>query len=194
MSRPLLLACLLGGSAGWAMTAPGAGAATITARFEERGAFAVAPQSIYGLAGRYSLGRVGWIDLVGMYQSEQTVFNRPTIGFEPTSNLVGGVSTRLNFQPRGVTRFLNQLTSTPATAPSRLDISAEFAFSRPDPNRVGVAYLDDFEADAGLQVSLRETAWRFGSVPQRTDGLEDIGFAAGFDPEDAVQLTWHAIS
>ncbi|HSE27685.1 MAG TPA: hypothetical protein VLA95_05605 [Gemmatimonadales bacterium] len=168
----------------------GQGAATITARFEERGAFAVAPQTIYGLAGRYSLGRVGWIDLVGMYQSEQTVFNRPTIGFEPTSNLVGGLSTRLTFQPRGVTRFFNRLTSTPATAPSRLDVSAELAFSRPDPNRVGVAYLDDFEADAGFQVSLRETAWRFGSVPQGADGLADIGFGAAFDPADAVQLTF----
>jgi hypothetical protein len=168
----------------------GQGAASITARFEERGAFAVAPQTIYGLAGRYSLGRIGWIDLVGMYQSEQTVFNRPTIGFEPTSNLVGGLSTRLNFQPRGVTSFLNRLTSTPATAPSRLDLSAEVAFSRPDPNRVGVAYLDDFESDAGFQVSLRETVWRFGSVPQSADGLADIGFGAGFDPADAVQLTW----
>ncbi len=168
----------------------GQGSATVTARFEERGAFAVAPQTIYGLAGRYSLGRVGWVDLVGMYQSEQTVFNRPTIGFEPTSNLVAGVSTRLTFQPSAVTRLLNGLTSTPATAPSRLDINAELAFSRPDPNRVGVAYLDDFEADAGFQVSLRETVWGFGSVPQAPDGLEDIGFAGGLDPADAVQLTW----
>ena len=168
----------------------GQGSATVTARFEERGAFAVAPQSIYGLAGRYSLGRVGWVDLVGMYQSEQTVFNRPTIGFEPTANLVAGASTRLQFQPRGVTSFLNKLTSSPATAPSRLDLSGELAFSRPDPNRVGVAYLEDFEADAGFQVSLQETSWEYGSVPQRPDGLEDIGFAGGLDSADAVQFTW----
>ena len=168
----------------------GQGAAIVTARFEERGAFAVAPQSIYGLAGRYSLGRVGWVDLVGMYQSEQTVFNRPTIGFEPTANLVAGASTRLLFQPRGVTSFLNRLTSTPATAPSRLELSGELAFSRPDPNRVGVAYLEDFENDAGFQVSLRETVWQYGSVPQEPDGLEDIGFGAGLDSADAVQFTW----
>ncbi len=168
----------------------GQGSATITARFEERGAFAVAPQTIYGFTGRYSLGRTGWVDLVGIYQSEQTVFNRPTIGFEPTSNLVGGAATRLTFQPNGITRFLNGLTSASSTAPSRLDINAELAFSRPDPNRVGVAYLDDFEADAGFQVSLRETVWGFGSVPQGADGLEDIGFGGGFDPDDAVQLTW----
>ncbi|MGH7586366.1 MAG: hypothetical protein ACREMH_08985 [Gemmatimonadales bacterium] len=168
----------------------GQGSASITARFEERGAFAVAPQSIYGLAGRYSLGRVGWIDLIGMYQSEQTVFNRPTIGFEPTANLVAGLSTRLQFQPRGVTTFLDRLTSTPTTAPSRLEVSAEFAASRPDPNRVGVAYLEDFEAEAGFQVPLRETSWGYGSAPQRPDGLEDIGFAGGLDSADANQTTW----
>lgn len=33
MSRSLLLACLLGGSAGWAMTAPGAGAGTMAAAY-----------------------------------------------------------------------------------------------------------------------------------------------------------------
>ncbi|HJS47580.1 MAG TPA: cell surface protein SprA [Gemmatimonadales bacterium] len=168
----------------------GQGAATVTARFEERGAFTVAPKTIYGLAGRYTLGRAGWVDLVGMYQSEQTVFNRPTLGFEPTSNLVAGMSTRLSFQPRVVTQFLNRLTSTPATAPSRLEVNGEVAFSRPDPNRIGVAYLDDFEADAGFQVTLRETLWGLGSVPQSVAGLEDIGFSGVPDSADAVQLTW----
>ncbi len=33
--------------------------------------------------------------------------------------------------------------------------------------------------------------WGFGSAPQRPDGLDPaLGFAAGFDPADAVQLTW----
>lgn len=168
----------------------GQATATVRARFEERGAFAVAPQAVYGLAGRYSLGRAGWIDLVGVYQSEQTVFNRPTLGFEPASNLVGGMSTRLTFPASGVNRLLSRVTARPATAPSRIDVSAELAFSRPDPNRVGVAYLDDFEADAGLQVALGENTWRIGSAPQAADGLADIGFGAGFDPADAVQLTW----
>jgi nitrate/nitrite transporter NarK len=33
VSRPLILACLLGGAAGWAMTAPGAGAGTVAAGY-----------------------------------------------------------------------------------------------------------------------------------------------------------------
>ena len=55
----------------------GAGAAQVTARFEERGLFAVAPTTIFGLTTRYSLGERGAINLIGIYQREQSAFTRP---------------------------------------------------------------------------------------------------------------------
>src|SRR6185312_12274862 len=112
------------------------------------------------------------------------------LGFEASANLIGGVNTALHFKPTGVSRFLSHLTSKPATAPSLLDVNAEVALTKPDPNRSGQAYLEEFEADAGLPINLRETAWEFGSIPQQPTGVEDIGFAGGFLPEDAVALTW----
>jgi hypothetical protein len=68
-------------------------------------------------------------------------------------------------------------------------VNAEVAFSKPDPNRSGAAYLEEFESDVSAQVSLREQNWEFGSKPQRTDGVENI-FGLAFDSADAVQLTW----
>lgn len=168
----------------------GQGSAQVTARFEERGLFAVAPTNILGLSTRYSLGDLGAINLIGMYQKEQSAFTRPALGFEATANLIGGVNTELHFKPTGITSFLNKLTSKPATAPSLLDVNAEFAFTKPDPNQSGQAYLEEFESEAGTDVSLRESSWEFGSRPQQATGLEDIGFAGGFDPADAVALTW----
>lgn len=168
----------------------GQGAAQVTVRFEERGLFAVAPTTILGLSTRYSLGDVGAVNLIGLYQREQSAFTRPALGFEATANLIGGVNTELHFKPTGISRFINHLTSTPAVAPSILDLNAEVAFSKPDPNRSGEAYLEEFESDAGLPVTLRESDWEFGSRPQQATGLEDIGFAGGFDPADAVALTW----
>jgi hypothetical protein len=167
----------------------GSGAAQITARFEEQGIFAVAPTTILGLSTSYNLGEHGAINLIGMYQQEQSAFNRPALGFEASANLVGGVNTELHFKPGGVTRLFNSLTSRPSTAPSLLDVNAEFAFTKPDQNRSGQAYLEEFEADAGAQVSLRESAWEFGSQPESGIGLEDI-LPGGFDPADAVALTW----
>lgn len=168
----------------------GSGSATIKARFEERGFFAVAPTSIFGLTARYRLGDVGGINLVGLYQSEATAFNRPPLGFEPTASLIGGVSTDLKFDVPGVSRFLQGLVKGPMTARSSLDIDGEIAFSRPDPNRSGEAYLEEFEDDQGIPVSLRENAWQYGSMPDSPAGVEQYGFATGFDSTDAVQLIW----
>ena len=168
----------------------GGGTAQINARFEEQGLFAVAPTTILGLATSYSLGETGSINLIGMYQREQSAFNRPPLGFEASANLIGGVNTALHFKPSGVTRLLSHLTTKPAVAPSVFDVNAEVAMTKPDPNRSGQAYLEEFEADAGVPISLRENAWEFGSIPQQATGLEGIGFAGGFLPEDAVALTW----
>ncbi|MGH7498166.1 MAG: hypothetical protein ACREL3_04875 [Gemmatimonadales bacterium] len=168
----------------------GQGSAQVTARFEERGLFAVAPTNILGISTRYSLGDHGAINLIGMYQKEQSAFTRPALGFEASANLIGGINTELHFKPSGITSFLNKLTSKPATAPSLLDVNAEFAFTKPDPNQSGEAFLEEFESEAGVDVSLRESSWEFGSRPQQPTGLEDIGFAGGFDPADAVALTW----
>ena len=169
----------------------GTGSAQVTARFEQQDLFAVAPTTILGLTSRYSLGQLGSVNLLGVFQREATAYNRPQLGFEAKANLVGGITTDLHFQSRAVTRFFDRITSAPATAPSRLDVNAELALSRPDPNRSGAAYLEEFEADVGTPLSLAEVAWEFGSVPQTTDGVDPLlGFGAAFDPEDAVQLVW----
>jgi hypothetical protein len=165
------------------------GQVTVTARFEERGIFAVAPTSIYGIASRYSFGETGGINLIGIYQAEQSAFNRPQLGFEASANMIGGVSTDLRFKPMGVTRLFNKLTSSPATAPSRLDLNAEFAITRPDPSRSGQAYLEEFEGDNGVAVSMGENAWEYGSVPQYADGVSQV-VGAAFDTADAVQMIW----
>ncbi len=167
----------------------GSGGAGIQARFEERGVFAVAPTQIFGVSTRYSFGEVGGVNLLGIYQTEKSAFNRPQLGFEAQAHMVGGISTDLRFRPGAVTRFMNRLTSTPATAPSRLDLDAELAFTRPDPNRSGQAYLEEFEGDPGVQLSLRETLWETGSRPQSALGVETI-VGQVFDTADVAQLSW----
>jgi len=167
----------------------GEGGGQVQARFEERGIFAVAPTKIFGMTARYRLGSVGGVNLVGVYQVEESAFNRPQLGFEASAHLMGGVSTDLRFPAPAVTRLLNGLTSSPTTAPSRLDLNAELALSRPDPNRSGQAYLESFEGDPGVAVSMRESLWQLGSLPRFTDGVDQV-VGTAFDSADAVQLTW----
>jgi hypothetical protein len=163
---------------------------TVTARFEERGVFAVAPTTIYGLTSTYRVGDAGTFNFIGIYQQENTVFNRPPVGFEPSANLVGGVTGDFRFRPAWATRAMDKLVVGGTTAPSTLDLSGEFAFTAPQANRAGQAYLEEFEGQGGLQVSLRENAWGFGSTPLSADGIDIPGILAGFDSADAVQATW----
>ncbi|MEO8479558.1 MAG: hypothetical protein ABI542_07990 [Gemmatimonadota bacterium] len=168
----------------------GSSPATVTARFEQRGFFAVAPTSIFGLTTRYAFGDWGGINLIGLYQREATAFNRPPLGFEPTASLIGGVSADFRFDVPSVSRFVGRLTPQHSSARSTLTLEGELAFSRPDPNRSGEAFLEEFEDDQGIPISLRENAWSYSSVPTSTVGLEEIGFDTRFDSTDAVQLIW----
>jgi len=85
---------------------------------------------------------------------------------------------------------MDKLVVGGTAAPSSLDLSGEFAFTAPQANRAGEAYLEEFEGQGGLQVSLRENAWGFGSTPTSTAGIDIPDFAAGFDSADAVQASW----
>jgi hypothetical protein len=163
---------------------------TVTVRFEERGVFAIAPTSIFGASARYDLGRRGAVNVMSLYQREQSAYNRPQLGFEAAANLIAGANTELHFRPTGVSRFLNSILPSRSDAESFLDLNAEVAFSRPDPNRSGQAYLEEFEGESGIGVALRESAWEFGSVPLSGDGLPpSLGFST-FERADAVQLIW----
>ncbi len=169
------------------------GVAQVRAQFEERSAFAVAPTSIYGLAGKYDLGTHGSVNLTGLFQKQQSAFTRPPLGLEPAASFIGGVSTELHFQPGWITRAVNALPLVHSEAPSFLNINGEIAVSKPSPNQAGQAYLEEFEADAGRSISLNETAWHWGSIPTTTRGAQPFGFSAAFNPLDAAFLTWQSL-
>ncbi len=169
------------------------GAADVRAQFEERAAFSIAPTSIYGLAARYDLGAVGQVNFTGMFQKEQSAFNRPPLGFEPSSSFIGGVSTQLRFQPDWLTRFADFLPGVRTDAPSSLAISGEVAVSKPSPNRFGQAYLEEFEGGAARFVTLTDNVWHWGGIPTSTRGAESYGFPAVFDPAHAAFLTWQSL-
>ncbi len=170
-----------------------AGRADVRAQFEERAAFSLAPTSIYGLAARYDLGAVGQVNFTGLFQNEQSSFNRPPLGFEPSSSFIGGLSTQLHFQPAWLTRFADLLPGVRTDALSSLAISGEVAMSKPSPNRFGQAYIEEFESGAARFISLAENAWHWGSIPSSTRGAEPSGIVASFDPTQAGFLTWQSL-
>jgi len=177
-----------GGGAG------GGGIAQVRAQFEERAAFSLAPTTTYGLSARYDLGAVGQVNLLGIFQNEQSTFTRPPLGFEPSSGFIGGISTQLRFQPEWLTRFMNALPGVHTSVPSALSVNGELAISKPSPNRFGQAYLEEFEGGSARSINLADNTWHWGSIPTSVRGVESLGFTGGpFDPNQASFLTWQSL-
>ncbi|HWZ27938.1 MAG TPA: cell surface protein SprA, partial [Gemmatimonadales bacterium] len=178
------------------------GISQVRAQFEERTGFAVAPTSIYGLAGEYSLGTVGRVDLTGLFQQQQSPFTRPPLGSEPSSSFIGGVSTDLHFQSTWLTDAVGKLPGAHADAPSFINLNGELAVSKPSPNSAGQAYLEEFEGQSSRFISMANTDWHWGSIPTSTRGAEPFGFtgsfdpvtfSGGFDPRFAAFATWQSL-
>jgi hypothetical protein len=167
-------------------------ASQVRAQFEERAAFSIAPTTTYGLAARYDLGATGQINLLGIFQNEQSTFTRPPLGFEPASGFIGGIQTQLRFQPEWITRFMNALPGVHTTVPSALSVNGELAVSKPSPNKFGQAYLEEFEGGDARSIILTDNTWHWASIPSSVKGVEPLGFST-FDQNQAAFLTWQSL-
>jgi hypothetical protein len=167
----------------------------IRATFEQTPVFGVAPTSVAGLTARYPLGTVGELGFVGLAQQEQSLLRRPTLGLEPASMMLGGLSGRVALGANWLDRALGWRAESGERvaedgARSQILLSGELALSLPDPNRQGFAYLDDFEESDVIPIPLTRQSWRLGSAPASADRTEDLLPGIGFDAASAGTLVW----
>ena len=168
------------------------GPTSVRVQFEENQIFDPATQNVFGLAGTYHISQDIRIHAFGMMQNDRTSFTRPTLGIQPQSGLIGALSGEAQLEVPGLTSLVNAIPFVETDVPSRLDVNAELAVSRPNPNRFGVAYLDDFEQRAAQSVSLLERQFKTSSAPESGRGLpaSHLGASGTFDVDDAVPLIW----
>jgi hypothetical protein len=144
--------------------------AEIRATWEQKSMFAIAPTSVFGASARYDLGPRGELNFLGLYQAEKSLMTRPQLGVEPGSIFLGGVSGHFDLGGALLDRVLGGVpglrSSGGAARLSSVRLTTELALSMPNPNRSGMAYLDDFESSDVLTLSPRRQEWRLGSAPQ----------------------------
>jgi len=171
------------------------GPTRVEVRFEENQLFDFAPKNVLGMAATYRVGPRGRIDAIGLFQRERSVFTRPRLGLEPQAMFIGGVTGAFNFRADWLTRALNSLPLLATDVPSILDLNAEVAVSRPNPNRAGQAYIEEFESKSARRIPLVASNYQLGSRPLSVRGLspELQGTMGGFDPADAVPLVWQNV-
>ncbi|HEU4643505.1 MAG TPA: cell surface protein SprA [Gemmatimonadaceae bacterium] len=162
----------------------------VSVQYEENPLFAAAPTSILGLAAEFP-SEHGLFSITALSQSQRTSFNRPPLGFEPQSALLAGVNGNFTWQSTLLTRLIDKLPLVDATTPSTVNVQGEFATSRPQHNSAGAAYVETFEGEGGVPVSLQETAWRIGSQPAiQGSGLTLGGVGYDFSLDSATTLAW----
>lgn len=163
----------------------------VSVRYEENPLFAAAPTSILGFAGQFPLER-GEFGLTLIRQAQSTSFTRPPLGYEPQSSLIAGVSGRFGFDAPLVSRLIERWPTITSTTLSRLDLQAEFATSRPQPNRAGVAYVESFEGEGGIAIPLQEAAWYYSSQPALGQYLPQRFGAETFSLGRASTMAWQS--
>ncbi len=168
------------------------GPTTVRVQFEENQFFDQARQNVLGFASTYHVSPDVRLHALGMLQNDRTSFTRPVLGIEPQSGFIGALSGDVQLEVPGLTGLIDGLPLVDTDVPSRLDVTAEFAMSQPNPNRLGVAYLDDFEQRASLPISLLERRFQYSSAPASGRGLPltHLGALDAFESDDAVPLVW----
>jgi hypothetical protein len=163
----------------------------ITAQFEENPVFAESPTSIFGATAEIPFDN-GSVNFTAISQSQNTTFNRPPLGFEPAASLVAGVTAQFGFDATPLTALVSKLPYGETTAPSRINVSGEFAASRPKPNEAGQAFVESFEGEGGILVPLDEAQWYYSSQPALGRAVPARVGAATLDIERASTMAWQS--
>lgn len=163
----------------------------VAVQYEENPVFEETPTSIFGATAEFPMAN-GQINFTAISQSQRTNFTRPPLGFEPAASLVAGVSALFSFDAGPLTSLVSKLPYGPTTNPSRVGFSAELAGSRPQTNARQQAYLESFEGEGGLPISLSDQQWYFSSQPALGSALGTRFGPGVFDLMHAATLAWQS--
>ncbi|MEO8910015.1 MAG: cell surface protein SprA, partial [Gemmatimonadaceae bacterium] len=161
----------------------------VTVQYEENPVFEETPTSIFGATAEFPLDN-GVINFTAISQSQRTNFTRPPLGFEPAASLVAGVSALFSFDAEPLTTLVSKLPFGPTTIPSRIGFSAEIAASKPQTSASQQAYLESFEGEGGLTISLTDPQWYFSSQPALGTAVPARFGPGVFDLNRATTLAW----
>ncbi len=163
----------------------------VTVQYEENPVFEETPTSIFGATAEFQTAK-GQVNLTAISQKQRTNFTRPPLGFEPAASIVAGVSGLFSFDAQPITRLVSLLPHGPTDAPSRIGLTAELAASKPQTNAAQQAYLESFEGEGGLQISLNDPQWYYSSQPALGSRIPSRFGAGVFDLARASTMAWQS--
>ena len=119
-----------------------------------------------GTRAEIDLGEGSFLGMTGLYYSQQIIDERIDVGSEPVQNMLWDINGRIAREAPLLTRLVDRLPLVETDVASQFRFEGEIAQVLPDPNPLGKAFVDDFEAaKRTTSPSLQYRAWRHASAP-----------------------------
>ncbi len=150
----------------------------VSVTLENQSMFSMQRKTLLGLDAQYRFNKDFTLGATLLHFSEKALTEKVNIGDETINNSMWGMNLSYNKEFMWLTNLLNKIPTVNATAPSRINVNAEFAQLIPHKQKSGTnkgsSYIDDFEATQ-TGIDLRSPySWFLASTPY--DGGSDALF------------------
>ena len=169
----------------------------VDVKLENQSLFSMQRKSLFGAHLEYEFNKDFTLGGTIMHLREKPLTTKVNTGSEPLANTILGVNTSWKTELQWLTLLLDKVPWIDASAPSTLQVNAEFAHLIPghtrDVGNVGTAYIDDFEATKTNIDIHYPNYWRLASTPsgdrftEATQG-NDIAYN-----KNRALLAWYAV-
>ncbi len=143
----------------------------INVKLEDQATFGMQRKGLYGLNLQYDFSKDFSIGGTLMHLRESPLTTKVNAGNEPLANTIWGLNLNYKTEMMWLTNLLDQIPWVTATAPSTLQIGAEFAQLIPghtkDVGSEGTSYIDDFESTTTAIDVHYPSNWFLSSTPSR---------------------------
>lgn len=145
---------------------------SINVTLENQSLFSMQRKTLLGLDMQYAFNKNLTLGATLMHFSEKALTEKVSIGDEVINNTIFGFNVSYNTKFMWLTNLLNKIPTVNATAPSTLNLTAEYAQLVPHKQKAGSAkgssYVDDFESSQ-TGIDLRSPySWFLASTPYDT--------------------------
>jgi cell surface protein SprA len=142
---------------------------SISVTLENQSTYSTQRKTLLGLDLQYAINKNFNIGATIMHFSEKALTEKVNIGDEVINNSIFGFNMAYNTKFMWLTNLLNKIPTVNATAPSTVNVTAEYAQLVPHKQKsgssTGSSYIDDFEASQ-TGIDLRSPySWFLASTP-----------------------------
>ena len=169
----------------------------VDVKLENQSLFSMQRKSLFGAHLEYEFSKDFTVGGTIMHLREKPLTTKVNTGSEPLANTIWGINTSWKTELQWLTLLVNKVPWIEATAPSTLQVNAEFAQLIPghtkDVGNVGTAYIDDFESTKTNIDIHYPNYWKLASTPAGDRFYEaEKGNDIEYNKNRAL-LAWYAV-